>query len=140
MDEIPRQGLRQLPRHNPRKLSGFEVGAVYANNLFQSPLTGQYGFGADLECGAAYHVMVKCRFWAVKFIVRCRRKSEQCHTRRRLPRSRQSHSSATGKDQTPKAWAALGILEKHGWLVALKAGAVVRGAARKEAWRVLRAG
>jgi hypothetical protein len=29
MDKIPRQGLRQLPRHNPRKLSGFEVGVVY---------------------------------------------------------------------------------------------------------------
>ena len=29
MDKIPRQGLRQLPRHNPRKLSGFEVGEVY---------------------------------------------------------------------------------------------------------------
>jgi hypothetical protein len=28
MDEIPRHGLRQLPRHNPRELSGFEVGAV----------------------------------------------------------------------------------------------------------------
>jgi hypothetical protein len=41
--------------------------------------------------------------------------------------------------ETPKARAALGILEKHGWLVALEAGTVVRGAARKEAWRVLRA-
>ena len=29
MDEIPRQGLRQLPRHKPQKLSGFEVRAVY---------------------------------------------------------------------------------------------------------------
>ena len=42
--------------------------------------------------------------------------------------------------ETPKALAALGILEKHGWLVALEAGTVVRGAARKEAWRVLRGG
>ena len=42
--------------------------------------------------------------------------------------------------ETPKARAALGMLEKHGWLVALEAGTVVRGAARKEAWRVLRAG
>jgi hypothetical protein len=40
--------------------------------------------------------------------------------------------------ETPKARAALGILEKHGWLVALEAGTVVRGAARKEAWRVVR--
>lgn len=39
--------------------------------------------------------------------------------------------------ETPKARAALGILEKHGWLVALEAGTVVRGAARKEAWRVV---
>jgi len=42
--------------------------------------------------------------------------------------------------ETPKARAALGILEKHGWLVAMEAGTVVRGAARKEAWRVLRGG
>ena len=42
--------------------------------------------------------------------------------------------------ETPKARAALGIIEKHGWLVALEAGTVVRGAARKEAWRVLRGG
>ena len=42
--------------------------------------------------------------------------------------------------ETPKARAALGILEKHGWLVALEAGTVVHGAARKEAWRVLRGG
>ena len=41
--------------------------------------------------------------------------------------------------ETPKVRAALGILEKHGWLVALDAGTVVRGAARKEAWRVVRA-
>ena len=41
--------------------------------------------------------------------------------------------------ETPKARAALGILEKHGWLVALETGTVVREAARKEAWRVLRA-
>ncbi|MDC0136930.1 YfjI family protein [Sulfitobacter sp.] len=40
--------------------------------------------------------------------------------------------------ETPKARAALGILEKHGWLAAMEAGTVVRGAARKEAWRVLR--
>ena len=39
--------------------------------------------------------------------------------------------------ETPKARAALGILEKHGWLVALEAGTVVREAARKEAWRIV---
>ncbi|MEI4235081.1 hypothetical protein [Roseovarius sp. D22-M7] len=39
---------------------------------------------------------------------------------------------------SPRARAALGILEKHGWLVRLEAGAVVRGAARKEAWRIVK--
>lgn len=42
--------------------------------------------------------------------------------------------------ETPKARAALGILEKHGWLVLLDAGTVVRGAARAEAWRIVRSG
>ena len=42
--------------------------------------------------------------------------------------------------ETPMARAALGILEKHGWLVAFEAGTVVRGAARKETWRVVRGG
>lgn len=42
--------------------------------------------------------------------------------------------------ETPKARAALGILEKHGWLVALEPGTVVRGAARKEAWRIVKWG
>ena len=42
--------------------------------------------------------------------------------------------------ETPKARAALGILEKYGWLVALEAGTVIGGAARKEAWRVLKEG
>ena len=40
--------------------------------------------------------------------------------------------------ETPKARAALGLLEKHGWLVALDPGTVVRGAARKEAWRIVK--
>lgn len=39
--------------------------------------------------------------------------------------------------ETPKARAALGILEKHGWLVRLDAGTVVRGAARAEAWVIV---
>ena len=42
--------------------------------------------------------------------------------------------------ETPKARAALGILEKHGWLVRLDAGAVVRGAARAEGWHIARGG
>ncbi|KEO90261.1 hypothetical protein EH31_09225 [Erythrobacter longus] len=40
--------------------------------------------------------------------------------------------------ESPKARAALAILEKHGWLSPLDAGTVVRGSARKEAWRVMR--
>ena len=40
--------------------------------------------------------------------------------------------------ESPKARAALGILEKHGWLVRLDGGTVVRGAARAEVWRTVR--
>ena len=42
--------------------------------------------------------------------------------------------------ESPKARAALGILEKHGWLVPLEPGTVVRGAARAEAWAIVRGG
>jgi hypothetical protein len=37
-----------------------------------------------------------------------------------------------------KAHAALALLERHGWLVPLEPGAVVRGKARKAAWRIVR--
>ena len=40
--------------------------------------------------------------------------------------------------ETPKARATLGLLEKHGWLVPLPPGTVVRGRARAEAWRIVR--
>lgn len=40
--------------------------------------------------------------------------------------------------ESPKARAALGILEKHGWLTPLEAGTVVRGAARAEAWAIVK--
>ena len=40
--------------------------------------------------------------------------------------------------ESPKARAALGILETHGWIVRLEAGTVVRGAARAEAWAIVR--
>jgi hypothetical protein len=40
--------------------------------------------------------------------------------------------------ETPMARAALGILEKHGWLAPLEVGTVVRGAARKEAWAIVK--
>ena len=42
--------------------------------------------------------------------------------------------------ESPKARAALGILERHGWLVPLDPGTAVRGAARKEAWRIVKGG
>lgn len=40
--------------------------------------------------------------------------------------------------ESPKARAALGILEKHGWITPLEAGTVVRGAARAEAWAIVK--
>jgi len=42
--------------------------------------------------------------------------------------------------ETPKAKAALGLLAGHGWLLPLEAGTVVRGTARKEAWRIVKGG
>ncbi|MEO9576524.1 MAG: YfjI family protein [Tateyamaria sp.] len=42
--------------------------------------------------------------------------------------------------ESPKARAALGILEKHGWLVPIDPGTIVRGAARAEAWAIVRGG
>jgi hypothetical protein len=42
--------------------------------------------------------------------------------------------------ESPAARAALRLLEAHGWLVPLEPGTVVRGAARKEAWRIVRGG
>ena len=41
--------------------------------------------------------------------------------------------------ESPAARAAVAVLVKHGWLVPLGAGAEVRGTARKEAYRILRA-
>lgn len=40
--------------------------------------------------------------------------------------------------ESPKARAALAILENHGWLVRLDAGTVVRGSARAKSWRIVR--
>lgn len=42
--------------------------------------------------------------------------------------------------ESPKARKALTLLEGHGWLIALEPGTEVRGAARKEAWRIVRGG
>lgn len=40
--------------------------------------------------------------------------------------------------ESPKARAALGILERHGWLVPLAPGTVIRGAKRAEAWAIVK--
>lgn len=40
--------------------------------------------------------------------------------------------------ESPKAKAALTLLERHGWLTRLDAGTVVRGAARAEAWAIVK--
>lgn len=40
--------------------------------------------------------------------------------------------------EAPAARAALGLLEKHGWLIALPVGSEVRGKNRKEAWTVVK--
>ena len=40
--------------------------------------------------------------------------------------------------ESPKARAAIALLESHGWLVRLEPCATVREAARKEAWRIVR--
>lgn len=40
--------------------------------------------------------------------------------------------------ESPKARAALGTLEKHGWLVRLEAGTLVRDKARAEAWAIVK--
>ena len=42
--------------------------------------------------------------------------------------------------ETPKARAALGVLEKYGWVVRLDRDTVVRGRARAEAWHIVRSG
>ena len=40
--------------------------------------------------------------------------------------------------EAPAARAALALLEKHGWLIPLPAGSMVRGKNRKEAWQIVR--
>ncbi|MCR9140129.1 MAG: YfjI family protein [Alphaproteobacteria bacterium] len=42
--------------------------------------------------------------------------------------------------ESPKALAALAVLERHNWLVRLDEGTVVRGSARKAAWRIVHGG
>lgn len=57
-----------------------------------------------------------------------------------LPAEVVRHAPIRALRESPSARAAIGVLAKHGWLVALDEGTVVRGAARKEAWRIVRAG
>ncbi len=40
--------------------------------------------------------------------------------------------------ESPKARAALSLLERHGWIAPLDPGTVVRGAARNESWRIIK--
>lgn len=40
--------------------------------------------------------------------------------------------------ESPKARAALGILEQHCWIVKLDSGTLVRGATRRESWRIVK--
>lgn len=40
--------------------------------------------------------------------------------------------------ETKAAVAALGVLEKHGWVIALPAGTIIRGAARSTGWRIVK--
>jgi hypothetical protein len=42
--------------------------------------------------------------------------------------------------ESPKARAALSLLERHGWLVKLDPGITIRGSTRSEAWRIVRNG
>ncbi|MFK7875858.1 MAG: YfjI family protein [Paracoccaceae bacterium] len=49
-----------------------------------------------------------------------------------------ANSGPNALRETIKARAALVILENHGWLVRLDEGAVIRGAARKEAWQIVK--
>jgi hypothetical protein len=42
--------------------------------------------------------------------------------------------------ESPKARAALALLERHGWIAPLDPGTLVRGAARAESWRIVNGG
>lgn len=50
------------------------------------------------------------------------------------------HAPIRALRETKAATAALGTLERHGWVAALPAGTVVRGAARSTAWRIVKGG
>jgi hypothetical protein len=55
-----------------------------------------------------------------------------------LPAEVVRHAPIRALRESPKARAALRLLEAHGWIDALPSGTVVRGAPRKEAWAIVR--
>ena len=55
-----------------------------------------------------------------------------------LPRDVVRRAPVRALRESPKARAAMALLEKHGWLVRLPEGTIVRGAARKEAFQIVR--
>jgi hypothetical protein len=55
-----------------------------------------------------------------------------------LPSEIVRHAPITALRESPAAKAAIAILAKHGWLAPLPEGTIVRGAARKETWRIVR--
>jgi hypothetical protein len=54
-----------------------------------------------------------------------------------LPSEILRHAPITALRECPAARAAIAILVKHGWLVALPQGPTIRGAVRKEAWQIV---
>ena len=60
MEEIPRQGVRQLPRHNTREFSGFEVEAVYRKNI--NRYDSEQGKGRDARENSKDMVRLKDKF------------------------------------------------------------------------------
>jgi hypothetical protein len=54
------------------------------------------------------------------------------------PRDVQKNGPITALRQAPKVRSAIATLEKYGWLSPLPPGEIIRGAARREAWRVVR--
>lgn len=57
-----------------------------------------------------------------------------------LPSEILRHAPITALRESPAAKAAIAILAKHGWLVALPSGQTIRGAVRREAWQIVRHG
>lgn len=55
-----------------------------------------------------------------------------------LPRDIQKNGPTTALRQAPMVRSAIATLEKYGWLVPLPPGEIIRGAARREAWSIVR--